>query len=606
MTLTDRLGLNASGGRLWAVLALAGALLAFHAIFSGFFPLPGGQMGHDYALTLNGLIDGYLWFRNNGVWDAPWFTPSFCGGQPFFADPQSGYYSVTQWLFFVLSPLHALYASVLLFAAIGEIGMYRLARRRFDLGRAASVAAATVFLFNGFYIHRMIVGHFGYQPFMLMPWLALVLSQPAPKPLWGRTNAWAGLWVGLILAYSFHAGLATLVIPAVLGVGLILIVVHLTRQPQSTAVVGVRLLVGGAISVALSVSKLVAGFSLMSHFTRDYYKLPGVDSLAGSAQVVFQSLFYSSEHAFETATPLWRNMQWAAMPHELAFGLTPATLVVLLIGLGGWAMRLGNAPVAKPTVSQWVVGFVGLLVASIPLALMVYSPGWNAFLKSLPLIGSTTSPWRWLVMWLPLLALLAGMACQSAGRRTLSLSAALVVGVAALNALEDRSYYQEQNYPVGPAVAFYEAVASGQVEPKISTVDVWQNHTDLPTNALYVHGISQLNCYNPVFGYRLEKMDTSKPVAGPISEVRDGHFNLRNPACLVFPKENHCQLWDTFDTNTADAMAAFASYRKFTFQKSNLQQVADWVTGLSLLGVVVWLLFGGVQSARRRFNAPKA
>ena len=78
-----------------------------------------------------------------------------------------------------MDPLTALYAAMLLFAALGFWGMYVLARRTFGLSEAASLVAATIFMFNGFYSHRLIVGHYGYQPFMLVPWLAWLLCAPS-------------------------------------------------------------------------------------------------------------------------------------------------------------------------------------------------------------------------------------------------------------------------------------------------------------------------------------------------------------------------------------------------------------------------------------------
>src|SRR4051812_38431934 len=102
-------------------------MLAYHLIFGAFFPLPNGYLGHDYSLGIAGFTDAYLWYRNNGFLTPPWFTPSFCGGQAFFADPQSGFYAVPTFLSFVVDPLTATYAAILIFAALGFWGMYVLA-----------------------------------------------------------------------------------------------------------------------------------------------------------------------------------------------------------------------------------------------------------------------------------------------------------------------------------------------------------------------------------------------------------------------------------------------------------------------------------------------
>lgn len=67
----------------------------FHLLYGGFFPNEFGRVGHDFAYFLPVYLDGYVWSAKNGLLEVPWFTPSFCTALPFFADPQSGYYSLS-------------------------------------------------------------------------------------------------------------------------------------------------------------------------------------------------------------------------------------------------------------------------------------------------------------------------------------------------------------------------------------------------------------------------------------------------------------------------------------------------------------------------------
>jgi hypothetical protein len=99
-----------------------------------------------------------------------------------------------------------------------------------------------------------------------------------------------------------------------------------------------RGLLASLLALALSASKLVASIELIRRFPRTSYLLPGFDSVGDLAQVVFAALFYSSQHAYTTAQPLWRNMQWAAMPHEMAFGVTFIPLVLLVVAVGLWLL----------------------------------------------------------------------------------------------------------------------------------------------------------------------------------------------------------------------------------------------------------------------------
>ena len=120
------------------IISLAILALAYHWIFSAYFPAANGKVGDDYSYFLPKLIAGYFWSLNNGPFVAPWFTPSACGGLPAFANPQNIFYSVPQWLTLFVSPLTAAYLTMLLFAGLGFIGTYLLLNKSFQLSTAVA------------------------------------------------------------------------------------------------------------------------------------------------------------------------------------------------------------------------------------------------------------------------------------------------------------------------------------------------------------------------------------------------------------------------------------------------------------------------------------
>lgn len=585
------------------LLVFAALMASYHLIFRQYLPLPNGLMGHDYVLTLGGFLDGYLWFRNNGIFSPPWFTPSFCGGQALFADPQSAYYSVPQWLTFLTDPVQAIYLAFLLFAAIGFWGAFIFARSCLRLGATAALVAATIFMFNGFYAHRMIIGHYGYQSFMLLPLVAFLLIRAPETAALSRNSLSSALAAGILIAYWFHSGLTTLIPPAALSVlGLACISAIYNREDKVFRPLLVRGAIATLVAIGLCISKLSANFALMSRFGRDYYPLPGIDDIPGLFTFLFQSLFYSSEHVFQTASPLWRNMQWTAFPHELAYGLTPLPLVAILAGLANYLVTRKENERKPPTVSP--VGYVVLaVVLAIPAALLFYSPTWNAILKSIPLVGSTTSPFRWIIIYIPLLAVATGIALEHTGKVRLLLAAFVLIGIPVLNALENRGYYEQQSFNPAPYVAFYNAVKRGEVLPEIRyTQDLsTPNGNVIIDNTLFLQGGSPMRCYNPVYGYRLEKLVTAPLTSGPVHmEHSDGTLNLHNPACLVFPEENACKPWDAFKTAETEKLERFASYRPYDFVRSFRQKIADLITSTTLVLVTSYLLFLAIHSLRKR------
>lgn len=560
-------------------LALLGT---YHLIFGAYFPLPNGLMGSDYSLTLAGLLDGYLWFRNNGILEVPWFSPSFCAGQPFFADPQSIFYSLPQFLAFITDPLTAAYSAILAFAALGFWGMYLLSRNVFGLSALAALAAATAFMFNGFYAHRMIVGHYGYQPFMLIPWLAWLLCRQTKTPrLFSPETGLYTIGAGLVLAYWLQGGLTTLIVPC----GLSVLALAALAQLRSPVPIVTQVLLRGTgatlLSLALCASKLVASLTLMGNFARTYYSLPGISDPAGLVHFAFHALFYSSEHAYRTVTPLWQNMQWAAMPHELAFGITFIPLFVMLAGVA-FAVRDRTS---RPSAHKWVAWSLLVVLTVIPLALLYYSPEWNAVLKRLPLIGSTTSPNRWLCLYIAPLCLLTGIAADAPRMRRFA-AAACILGIPALNALEVRDYYQQQSYDPQAILSYYRSIENGGIDPKITHIGLSVDAADrvLIDNTLFTKGYSPLFCYNPLFGYRQENYQIGHLQPGPVTSTPiPGGFNIRNPACMVYPVENGCRIWDGFKSDQLREVERFTSYRPFEFRVSPLQRAANLLTELALL-----------------------
>jgi hypothetical protein len=83
-------------------------------------------------------------------------------------------------------------------------------------------------------------------------------------------------------------------------------------------------------------------------------------------------------------------------------------------------------------------------------------------------------------------------------------------------------------------------------------------------------------------------------VPGPIFEIRDGVFNLKNPSCYVFPGENKCVPGDHFTVDQRAAVENFTAYRPFDFEAPWYQTTATWMSILSvcaaLAALVAWFV----------------
>ncbi len=605
MLSTDRLLQQILAGLVGSVACAVVANL----VFGGFFPGPNG-MGHDYAGGFPALLAEYYWSLTNGIWAAPWFTPAFCGGIPLFADPGSGYYSIPSIISrgLVLDPLTSFHITFLAFVATGFLGAYLFALRGLKTSLAAAVVAATLFGLNGFFAYRFIIGHTGFHGVMLVPWLALVVcgwESPALRTRWlielGRVVSAA-----LILTYWVHSGASSLLVPFVLATAA-LVLLQWMRDGVVGAAIG-RSVAASVLAMMLSASKLTAASAYMSNFPRSDYKLPGVGSLLEAGQLAFLMLFANLSDIAGIAAARWQNIQWALDRHELEYGVTVVPLVLGVLAAGSILSQRKGFPWRSP--KKIVAGVSLLAIVTAVLLLNVYSPAWNDFLKSLPLIGSSSSMVRWFVVFVPIVAIASAPALDAivgSERNRILLSATAIVVAVAQVASVNKDFYSAQSYDPKPVTeAFERARDTPGYMPSIRFIAAYvdgNGNVTMPGNRndVITQDMSQLACYTPIFGYRLEHFPFKTLRPGPVNGLTGDYLNLKNPACFVFPEENSCKPGDHFTVAQRDSAEKFVNYRAFPFERSRAQHVADNLTKVTL-ALCLFALFGSGLYLLRGFG----
>jgi len=162
----------------------------------------GGLIGHDYYHQFSRFLIGALHFWQN-TFDVPHYTASLCGGIPFFADPQSSYYSLPQFLTFFVEPLLATQISILVCYVLGYLGMLRLVGRVFGYSDINQHLSALIFVLNGFAFSHLFVGHLTHHTFLLFSWLLYFLFEQR-NTHWDLYKHAASFSV--ILAYMVYSG----------------------------------------------------------------------------------------------------------------------------------------------------------------------------------------------------------------------------------------------------------------------------------------------------------------------------------------------------------------------------------------------------------------
>lgn len=580
-----------------AATLMVALLLALAAIWFPLLPNEVGKVAADNSFWLPTLLAGYYWYLHNGLFATPWFSPFQCAGIPFNADPQIGYLSLPQIFTFFTDPISAIRTTWIIYAAAGFWGAWLLARRAFQLSLPASLLAASLFMLNTLFSTRLAVAHLSFAPFMLLPaFCATLLPSPVSPPSPRRALLVRACLAGLLLAMIIQGGMAV-VLPQLYLAVIAVLLLHATQFGWRKQVF-VTFAAGTAIGLALCAEKLVAAASLFGNFPRDLYPLPGIPgAFAMTIYVALRSLFWPISNNLGHFVG---NSKLIQEPHEFAYGVGLAppllllTVLVLALRKGGWRACMPNRKLPAAALA---------IVLLIPLALNFYTPDWNAFLKSLPILGSSSVLVRWfLVLMLPAI-LGAALAADSLARFSSARANAIAAGgilltLAGLVAADHTPFGSNGEGVFDPdpiEQAWTRAHDTGHVPPITDVVELFDtsHHIQMTLerqNALTM-GYSTLSCYDPLFGYRLEKLPYGKIRLAHAMSVRDGLVNFKNPACYVYPGANECKPGDEFTEAQAGEAQKFLNYEPWGFKKPFIAHVAGWLGLLTLLavfGTLIW------------------
>jgi hypothetical protein len=262
-------------------------------------------------------------------------------------------------------------------------------------------------------------------------------------------------------------------------------------------------------------------------------------------------------------------------------------LILLLLGLGYGLYKIIQT---RPGISWNKVIAVLLLCVAIWLVTdLTLAQGWlYNLVKPLPVLRSLHANVRFTSAFIFPLALLGAYVFHRIfnGRKWVNTATLLV----ALSTLVMLSLYlaipedvHVRNFNLKSALPVYAQIDKG-----------WnftlQNVAEITDMQVFKEQDSNLASQDPMFGYTGEYFKP-KAVVGPILAVKNGYYNLTNPASFVFPEENKLQPFDLFREDQKADLELFINHRQPNFAISNWQKIADGISFVTLVGSVLCLLF---------------
>ena len=367
---------------------------------------------------------------------------------------------------------------------------------------------------------------------------------------------------------------------------------------------------GGFVALVISASKLAAVFAFMRFFPRQIAdEYPTSNLFLALMGIVLQLLGTMNLVPLAWISGLNPNLLPANMTGvtgaqygywEFDMSLSPVVIVILIVGIYSLLRNPKKNSGLFNSKKKWIawallIFFTWLTIEFILAKGLIYP-----IIRNLPILSSLHVNPRFTAALLFPLALVAVLfynrwTSKYSGKKSIFIF--LVVNV--LTLLPLGTYFmihddlQSRTYDITESEKIYAEIRAGNTLNITGIGDASVSNTQ----ALSSH-LSNLNPYDPIFGYDLENFHPEIKV-GSIWDISNGYYNMTNPAGYVFPEINGTRPFERIPVSEKDKLEAFASHRQPDWKIPLYQQILDWLSGLTAAGVTAFLAFVAIRQLRR-------
>ena len=469
---------------------------------------------------------------------------------------------------------------------VGYAGWFRTGRDILRLPTEWAHVLSLMIIANGFFLVHMIAGHLMFHTLPLMGWLLWLLFHPSRDTV--RRIATRGALFGMIIAIMLYSGGFLIVMFAGMMCLFVLpFVILFDKAPfqQKLRSLGMRAIAYGSITFFLALSKIVAVYSFMRFFPR-IVPFDRFASEASTLRFIFRAFWGFPQQAdlFE-----FIRLPWPASEYSLL--LSPVVFLgVLAVPLLLWIYW--RALLRHPMRTILCIAYTMLVI----LFFVQLARGYGFLvtpLNTLPLFQSVHVTVRFLVIFAIGIAA-AGIYALVLLFRSCSfcrpyeqfallfchLMTVLYFTFGYVGMVNTNAFWMQVSY-----APLREALRSAHTF-SLPVFLVEKGHHDL---TLVQRGTTSVHCHEPLFGYQAQHQITSI-VPGTVTTVENGTFNMNNPACFQYPRENFCAPGDRISVMDRENFDHFLRGERTTWKLSSAQHIADWITGATLLFCITILL----------------
>jgi hypothetical protein len=550
-------------------------------------------VAEDFHFYIPNLVFGKIWYLKNGLFVIPDFAAHQCGIVPFHADPNSSYYSLAQILFFFFNISNSLKILFFLLSLAAFLGTYFLAKLCFKMSKYNALLCSTIFLFAGNNVYPMLVGHINLAHFMLVPLFCFLIIHSAQSNNLYLSRIYI-LVSSLLFAHFFYAGTASIMLFIIYTSFLVVIIFYIINNNfRIFNNFFISLLIGSS----LAISKITYGFYLLSNFPR---KLDStILNNFFDFLYTFTTSFFLVPNPFYYESHQYNLKKTYISLHGLEFGLSIVPLFIFFIFIFNFKKFLNKKNIVIKT-------FLSILLI-LPIFFIFQISYVSDLFNDLPIFSAIWARCRFFYIYTIPIILFTGLILEKIN--FFNKNKIIVIVLIFLPIIQTLSYHYARNYffpeksflskaiySINNVNNFSQNLSKNNVNTlKIEKIDYLIDQNRLDKNEGFITSTCKFFCYATTFGYHSEKIpikifSRSKDHYDAV-RIIDDKYNLFDPACFLFPKENSCEIGDRLKKSEKNKLNNLINYKPISFKKPFLQKISNIISLLTFIFSTFFIFF---------------
>lgn len=370
------------------------------------------------------------------------------------------------------------------------------------------------------------------------------------------------------------------------------------------------LVFGGLAGLLLSASKLSAIYSFMRFFPRLIQDNPGYNTISGLASMLYQLLgttnlapiFWATGRDVNQIPQFMLDSSGSIYGYSWEFdmSLSPVVFLILVGGVAGLLFSPKKNFQKLTENKKWIAWLLAIFSAWLTCEFVMARGLIYPVIRNLPILSSLHVNMRFtsaLLFPLVLTATLFYNKWSMEWSQKVSYFVLFILNV--LTILSFVTYFLVpaltylSDYDMTEMMITDRMIGSGAPFKIKSIEDVVNNSRALRRS------VSNLLPYNAIFGYDLRYFHSEIKV-GSVREVSDGYYNLNNPSGFVFPEINGTRPFERIRVEDGENLQLFIMHLQPNWKIPLYQQFFDWLSGLSLIGIMGAILGYLIKTLKSR------